>query len=215
MGFNGRIPYGPADPTWKKWPDFVSKNLTNNRVVVPIPYYGYIARDLKAVADYPKGTLSGLPKGAIDFLKAYLGALGANYERFINGHKGSDEGALLQATSTAWNKSHASNKKYTFQLGDASSNNFVSYVLGGNIDKARRPPLTINVGDAIGAPVKKVLPKPSAAHIALHLAPSSKFAAAAARFHSFPIVPNRSPKILWALALTALAAGFFVLKGKR
>lgn len=213
MGFNGKIPYGPTDPTWKKWPDFVAKNLQGHNVVVPIPYYEYIRSDLKAISDYPKGKFASFPKEAVDFIKAYLGAWAANAERGINGHKWADEGALLQAVTTAWQRSHAADKHYTFQLGDSSSNNFISYILGGNIDKNRRPPLTINVGATIAQPVKKSLPKPSAAATSA----LGSLAAAKAKAHSFPVNPHESKNgiVIAGGLLLAAIAGFLLLKGKR
>lgn len=141
--FRKKRPYGPKDPVWVKWGDYVKKNSTKmaNGMTVAIPAFpewSAIAQGLEDLANagnkkYTKklddgrvlkvgggnpffpGYLWGAPQVEREFAALYFAMWQANAELAINGHKYASDADVLTAAVKAWNTHHTGGAPFTLK----------------------------------------------------------------------------------------------------
>lgn len=155
--FKGKRPFGPTDPRWVKWPDFVKKYQDNNagngmsHTIQAFPEWGNaIYTNLRDIANYGnkkysvksadgrvwKASDNGLmhsslwtaPQAVRDFHTLYFYMWQANAEMAINGHKFASDANVLTAAIQAWNLHHKGGS--TFTIKPASSSGGVPLIYG-------------------------------------------------------------------------------------
>jgi hypothetical protein len=133
--FAGEIPYGPSDPTWVTWADFLATPggpVAYSEAAFP-DYAATIGCELPIVdrvlasqqpgagaSDPFVGTLTPATLNVWLFLRTYYTLWESNAEQAINGHPYASDAALLAQVATAWNNTHTSGSTFTFQPATVS-----------------------------------------------------------------------------------------------
>lgn len=160
--FNGKRPYGPADPQWTTLDAFaaikpVKGGFGGTTIEPPLksafPFYDQIMADYSRAS--PVALVGGLASGGTSvtpapspkdvFLRAYGEAWRSNAERAINGHNSLSEADLFKQVVNAWETARPTHGSLDFTI-DGSGDSFVDKIVRGDVDGQNRPPLTLSGG---------------------------------------------------------------------